>query len=54
MEEWSILIDHVKYVQHDESDMLHNLNFDPVNYHVNEALYKELKEKELLKTKHRL
>ena len=31
MEEWSILSDHVKYVQHDESDTLHNLNFDPLN-----------------------
>ena len=50
MEEWSILSDHVKYVQHDESDTLHNLNFDPLNYHLNEDLYKELKEKEMLKT----
>ena len=49
MEEWSILSDHVKYVQHDESDTLHNLNFDPLNYHLNEDLYKELKEKEMLK-----
>ena len=44
------LSDHVKYVQHDESDTLHNLNFDPLNYHLNEDLYKELKEKEMLKT----
>ena len=50
MEEWSILSDHVTYVQHDESDTLHNLNFDPLKYHLNEDLYKELKEKEMLKT----
>ena len=50
MEEWSILSDHVKYIQHDESDTLHNLNFDPLNYHLNEDLYKEFKEKEMLKT----
>ena len=31
MEAWSILSDHAKYVQHDESDALHNLNFDPLN-----------------------
>ena len=47
MEEWSILSDHVKYVQHDESDTLHNLNFDLLNYHLNEDLYKELQEKEM-------
>ena len=51
MEEWSILSDHVKYVQHDESDTLHNLDFDPLNYHLNEDLYKELKEMEMLKTR---
>ena len=28
MESWSILSDHVKYIQHDESDSLHNVNFD--------------------------
>ena len=26
MESWSILSDHVKYIQHDESDHLHNVN----------------------------
>ena len=31
MEEWSITSDHVKYVQHDESDTLHNLNFVAIN-----------------------
>ena len=31
MEEWSILSDHVKYVQHDESNTLHNLNVDPLS-----------------------
>ena len=46
----SILSDHVKYVQHDESDTLHNLNFDPLNYHLNKDIYKELREKEMLKT----
>ena len=50
MEEWSILSDHVKYVHHDESDNLLNLNFDPFNYHLNADLYKELREKEMLKT----
>ena len=50
MESWSILSDHVKYVQHDDSDILHNLNFDSLNYHVNEDIYKELKEQEMLKT----
>ena len=50
MESWSILIDHVKYAQHDESDILHNVNFDSLNYHVNEDIYKDLKEEELLKT----
>ena len=50
MESCSILSDHVKYVQHDDSDILHNLNFDSLNYHVNEDIYKELKEQEMLKT----
>ena len=49
MESWSILSDHVNYVQHDESDNLHNVNFDSLNYHINEDIYKELKEQELLK-----
>ena len=50
MESWSILSDHVKYVQHDESDSLHNVKFDSLNYHVNEDIYKELKEQQMLKT----
>ena len=50
MESWSILSDHVKYVQHDDSDILHSLNFDSFNYNVNEDIYKELKEEEMLKT----
>ena len=50
METWSILSDHVKYVQHDDSDILHNLNFDSLNYHLNKDIYKELKEQEVLKT----
>ena len=50
MESWSILSDHVKYVQHDESDILHNVNFDSLNYCVNENIYKDLKEQEMLKT----
>ena len=49
MESLSILSDHVKYVQHDESDNLHNVNFDSLNYHVNEDIYKKLKEQEMLK-----
>ena len=35
IESWSILSDHVKYVQHDKSDNLHNVNFDSLNYCVN-------------------
>ena len=50
MESWSILSDHVKYVQHDESDNLHNVNFDSLNYCVNEDIYRELKEQIMLKT----
>ena len=50
MEMWSILSGHVKYVQHDDSDILHNLNFDSLHYHVNEDIYKELKEQEMIKT----
>ena len=50
MESWSILSNHVKYVQHDESDILHNVNFDSLNYCVNEDIYKDLKEQEMLKT----
>ena len=50
MESWSILSDHVKYVQHYDSDILHNLNFDSLNYCVNEYIYKELKEQEMLRT----
>ena len=50
MESWSILSDHVKYVQHDGSDNLYNVNFDSLNYHVNKDIYKELKEQEMLKT----
>ena len=50
METWSILSDHVKYVQHDDSDILHSLNFDSLNYCVNEDIYKDLKEQEMLKT----
>ena len=38
MEKCSILSDHVKYVQHDESDMLHKLNFDSLNLCPNEDL----------------
>ena len=49
LESWSILSDHVKYVQYDEYDNLHNVNFDSLNYHINEDIYKELKEQELLK-----
>ena len=50
MESWSILSDNVKYTQHDESDSLHNVNFDLLNYCINEDIYKELKEQEMLKT----
>ena len=50
MESWSILSDHVNYIQHDDSDTLHNVNFDSLNYCVNEDIYKELNEQEMLKT----
>ena len=50
MDTWSILSDHIKYVQHDDSDILHSLNFDSLNYHLNEDIYKELKDQEMLKT----
>ena len=50
MESWLIPSDHVKYVQHDESDILHNVNFDSINCHVNEDIYKNVKEQEMLKT----
>ena len=53
MESWSILSDHVKYVQHDESDNLYNVNFDSQNYCVNEDIYKELKRAQNAKNKHR-
>ena len=49
MEECSIFSNHVKYAQKIKSDTLHNLNFYPLNYHLNEDLYKELKEKEMFK-----
>ena len=48
MESLSILSNHVKYVQYDESDSLHNVNLDSLNYHVNEDIYKDLKEQEML------
>ena len=50
MEERSMLSDHVKCVQHDETDTLYHLSFDSFNYCLNEDLYKELKEKEMFKT----
>ena len=51
IEEWSILSDHVKYIKHDGSGTFHNLNVDTFNYHQNKDLYKELKEKEILKAR---
>ena len=49
IEEWLILSDHVKYVKHDGSGTFYNLNVDALNYHQNKDLYKELKEKEMLR-----
>ena len=49
MKVWSIPSDHVKYVQDNESDILHNLNFDSLNNCINEDIYEELKEQEMLK-----
>ena len=50
IEEWSILSDHIKYIKCDGPGTFHNLNIDTLNYHQNKDLYKELKEKEILKT----
>ena len=49
IEEWSILSDYIKYVKHDGSGTFHNLNIDVLNYCQNKDLYKELKEKEMLR-----
>ena len=49
IEEWLILSHHVKYVKHDGSGTFQNLNIDALNYHQNKDLYKELKEKEMLR-----
>ena len=49
MEDWSILSDHVKYVKCDGSGTFYNLNVDTLNYCQSKDLYKELKEKEILK-----
>ena len=49
IEEWSILSDHVKYVKHDGSGTFINLNINALNYCQNKDLYKELKEKGMLK-----
>ena len=49
IEEWSILSDHVRYVMHGESEAFHKLNIDLMDYRQNKDLYKELKEKEILK-----
>ena len=35
----------------DEYDSLHNVNFDSLNYCINEDIYKELKEQEMLKAR---
>ena len=52
MEEWSILSDHVRYVKHEDgSGTFHRLNIEALNYCQNKDLYKDLKEKEMLKTK---
>ena len=42
MEEWSILRDHVKYVQHNESDTLYNLIFGEPNYRQNRSLMTQM------------
>ena len=50
MEDWSILSYHVKYVRPDDgSGTFHKLNINTLNYCQNKALYKELREKEMLK-----
>ena len=50
IEEWSILIDIMKYVRHDDgSETFHKLNINTLNYCQNKDLYKELVEKEMLK-----
>ena len=47
MVDWSILSDHVRH--DDGSETFHKLNINMLNYYQNKDLYKELKEKEMLK-----
>ena len=49
MEDWSMLIDHVKYVKHDDGlETFHKLNVNMLNCHQYKDLYQELKGKEIL------
>ena len=49
MEDWSILIDHVKYVKHDDRlETFHKLNVNMLSYHQYKDLYQELKGKKIL------
>ena len=50
IEKWSILSDYVKYIKPEWSETFHNLNVTTLNYHQNKSMYKELKEKESLKS----
>ena len=49
MDEWSILSDHVKYVNHGESGAFQKLSIDSLNYRQNRGLYKRLNNKVILK-----
>ena len=48
MKEWSILSDHVRYVNSDRSETFNNLSIDKLNYRQDIDLYRELQEKESL------
>ena len=50
MKVWSILSDHVKYITSDKSETFNNLRIDQLNYRQDISLYRELQEKELLRT----
>ena len=46
MKEWSILIDHVKYITSDKQETFNNLSIDQLNYGQDTSLYTELQEKQ--------
>ena len=50
IKEWSILSDHVKYITSDKHETFNNLSIDQLNYRQDINLYRELQEKESLRT----